>query len=615
MKKSFLIISILSTLLITVSCSDFLDEQPRSTMTPEFFSTPDGIEAGLTSAYSQLRWIYGPHPFLYMANVGTDEATWGDGADFYGQDLDKYNVTSGNEGCEVLWDNTFPAINTCNGIVSKGVEAGVDDSFIGEAKFLRGINYFLLVTTFGDVPLDLGSGKLEFNIDPKRMSKRDPVEDVYTQAIIPDLEDAVAKLPFDPRITSAANKVAAEHFLAKAYLAYAWWLERSGKSDPAGKTSTEYFQLAYDTALEAIQNPGSFSLQATYRDVNDANNDYNSEILFCADHTPSSYIYDESTQNSWGTNVSNNMKSNRSSFAMTMDFELQVNNNKFIYRQAVQDVGRPWRLLCPPHEVFTKTFSLADREIDSRFAGTFTTVFRANYQGRSNYDGQVLSGMNNIAIQDGDTVFYFPPTDMDMDELLQQEDGKFGYYSDRAYGVWTPSMISRHNFPSLWKFGPKRDNAIPDGPLKNDASTRPFPIAKLSETYLIAAEAAVKGAQVQAEYNARELINVLRRRAGQPNHGNEMVASTPQVIDIDYILMERSRELFGEALRWYDLVRTGKLEEYAASYTVCEAYTFNEVTITREIKQTNLLRPIPASQFDNMDNTDEEKNNYQNPGY
>jgi len=552
---------------------------------------------------------------MYLAVGGTDEATYGDNKDGYGLDLDAYNIKASNGGLTTIWNNTFPAINTCSGIIEKGTEAGAEVSLIAEAKFFRAFNYFLLVTTFGDVPLDLGSGELKFNTTPSRYSTRDKVEDVYTKAILPDLKAAVEELPATPRVTSATNKIAAQHFLAKAYLTYGWWLERNSKTDPDGKTPAQYYQLAYDVALSAIQNPAPFTLQSTFKAVNLAANDYNSEILLCADHTASSYIYDESTSNSWGSNASNNLKSNRSSFAMAMDFELAVNGNKFIYRQAVQELGRPWRLLTPTHEVFTKTFPIADRAIDSRFEGTFVTVFRANYQGRTAYNGTVLKGMNNINIVNGDTVFYFPPTDADKTILSQESTGKYGYYTNKAYGVWTPSMITRHNFPSVWKFGPNRDDKTPDGSLKNDASTRPFPIAKLSETYLIAAEAAVKGATTRAGYTAKDLVNVIRKRAGMPNNGDAMIAATPSTITIDFILMERSRELYAENLRWYDLTRTGKLLEYAGSYTMCENKSFTAAKTTRPIESKHYLRPIPSSQFDNMDNTAEEKAAYQNPGY
>jgi hypothetical protein len=626
MKKIFFSVFSL-TILLTTACTNILEEQPRSQMTPEFFSTEQGIKSGLSSVYSQLRWLYGPAGMMYLVVGGTDEATWGDNKDGYGLDLDAYNITSGNSGLTTIWNNTFPAINTCSGIIEKGSETGVDIALVAEAKFFRAFNYFLLVQTFGDAPLDLGSGELKFNTTPTRYSYRSKVEDVYTKAIFPDLEAAVIDLPETPRVTSATNKIAAQHFLAKAYLTYAWWLERNSKTDPAGKSPAQYYQLAYDLALETIKKPTPFGLQPTFRDVNLATNDYNSEILLSADHTASNYLYDESTSNSWGSNVSNNLKSNRSNFVLAMDFEMSINGNKFIYRQAVQDLGRPWRLLAPIHEVFVRTFPPADRDKDSRFDGTFVTVFRANYQGSATYNGTVLKGMNGMDIVNGDTVFYFPPTNDTKSLLTASSSGNYHYYADKPYGVWTPSLITRHSFPSVWKFGPNRDDKTVDGGLKNDASTRPFPIAKLSETYLIAAEAAVKGANTQAGYSARELVNVLRARAGKWNwnnagnvaktddFSNDMVAATPQTITIDYILMERSRELYAENLRWYDLTRTGKLEEYAGTYTICEANTSDAVTYTRPIESKHYLRPIPSSQFDNMDNSDEEKKMYQNQGY
>ena len=163
----------------------------------------------------------------------------------------------------------------------------------------------------------------------------------------------------------------------------------------------------------------------------------------------------------------------------------------------------------------------------------------------------------------------------------------------------------------------------------NAPSTRPFKIAKFSELYFIAAEAAVKGAATVAGKTARELINVLRARAGRWKFSNKdnaafvadnsaaMVAATPATIDINYILAERSREYFGEGLRWFDLVRTQKWNELAGTYSICGA-TYGDhtpVTVTRNIQPHHYLRPIPSGQIDGMDMTADEKKAYQNPNY
>src|SRR3546814_8430276 len=55
-------------------------------------------------------------------------------------------------------------------------------------------DYFMLVQTFGGVPLDLGAGELKFNTSTVRTSVRNTVPEVYTKSILPDLLRAVNDL-------------------------------------------------------------------------------------------------------------------------------------------------------------------------------------------------------------------------------------------------------------------------------------------------------------------------------------------------------------------------------------------------------------------------------------
>jgi hypothetical protein len=602
-------VGLLTLVLLTGACNEILEEQPRSSYTAAYFKTPEGIEAGLTAVYSDLRRYYGPVAPLYYTLCGTDEATFGDNKDAYGAEIDVYNIQANTNGINTVWNNVFPFINTCNGIIEIGTEVGVDAALIAEAKFLRAHDYFLLVTTYGGAPLDLGSGELKLNTNPVRFSKRNSIEEVYA-VIFKDLQEAIEVLPATPRVTSGANKILAQHYLGKAYLTYGWWLERNSKTDPAGKSPAQYYQLAYDVTVEAIKHSGPFKLQSTFRDVNLAANDRNAEILFCAEHTDLDYTYDDSNNNTT-SGPHGDMKTNRSSLAITPDFEIGIGGTQLVYRVGQQDVGRPWRLIAPTYETLTQTF--ADKTNDSRYEGTFTTVHRANYQSLSNWNGAVRTGLNNLPVNNGDTAFYYAPEEIP--GLLFDSQNRFAYLPDKPYAIWTPSLITRHNYPACWKFGPDRTDKVPNAGSYNAASTRPFPIAKLSETHLIAAEAAVKGATPQAGYSARELVLVLRKRAAKPGREAEMESLTPSPITIDYILAERSRELWGECHRRYDLIRTGKLEQYGGSYSICENRNTSKQTFTRTIQPHHYLLPIPYTQFDNMDMSDEEKKAYQNPGY
>lgn len=200
---------------------------------------------------------------------------------------------------------------------------------------------------------------------------------------------------------------------------------------------------------------------------------------------------------------------------------------------------------------------------------------------------------------------------------------------DRPDYVVGPSAISRRKFPILWKLGPYRTDNNGTIGQPNAGSTRPFNILKFSELYFAAAEAAVKGAQTQPGYSARELINVIRGRAGvwrfsnaknevyEEDFSQEMKDATPQTITIDYILDELSREYFGEGHRWFDLVRTQTWAERAATYTIADINweSHEPQTFTRDIPKEYYLRPIPQSQLDAMEMTAEERDAFQNPGY
>ena len=646
--KTLLVTTLMS--LFIMSCTDLLEETPRSTFTSAFFQTELGVQGGLTALYSHLRWIYGQAYYFNSCLTGTDEATWGQSADqnFLQFDMTHQGeVTPDNFPSSIPWDNTFPFINTASGIIENASVAGLSDALIAEARFFRAFDYFLLVQTYGGVPLDLGAGNLAFNSSAARTSVRNTVPEVYTIGIFPDLVQAVSDLPDQARVTGGITKTLARLYLAKAYLTYGWWLENPNniptypecsRVDPDGHNPAWYFQQAYDVALEAINNPGStfdgetFGLQETYYDVTWAPNDYNSEMLMFADHTEASEFYNDAPLDY----ESGASPANFAVWMMTWNYtEITSSSSNTawesvssVQRWAEQHLGRPWTRMAPPISIFTNTF--ADKTNDSRYDGTFTTVYRANYDIAGDIEAPVYNA-NYMEVYPGDPVVTFldeePATDIDYSNDPYASGVGAGVLPGRADFVVNPEGISRIMFPGLYKLGTYRtDNAGGYGN-PNAGVTRPFNIAKFSELYFLAAEAAVKGAS--GSMSARDLINVIRARAGVwrydnngavekvEDHSADMIAATPATIDIDYILAERSREYFGEGYRWYDLVRTQKWNEYADEYTICgpTKRDHTPVVYNRDIEPYHYLRPIPQTQIDGLEMTDEEKDAYQNPGY
>ena len=167
-----------------------------------------------------------------------------------------------------------------------------------------------------------------------------------------------------------------------------------------------------------------------------------------------------------------------------------------------------------------------------------------------------------------------------------------GYaYGDTIKLNWsdpiTPATWERDD----WPFSRKHEGSIPDD-VASDFNYDDYIALRLADTYLLKAEAQFKRGN---SAGAAETINIIRRRsnASEVNAGD---------IDIDFILDERSRELFNEEYRRYTLLRTGKWLERTKAHN-----SFGG----QNIRDRDTLFPIPQSVIDaNLTGTMP-----QNPGF
>ena len=623
------------------SCNDVLDEQPRSNFDPTYFSDPKGIEGGLTSLYAHLRYFYGNGYYLNTLETGTDEYTYAQSADGNFKDADLTGVGSVTPSSTVAggaWGTLFANINTASGVIENGEAAGISPALLAEAYFFRAFDYFILVQTYGGVPLDLGAGELKFNSSTVRTSVRNTVPEVYA-AIFSDLEKAVNDLPENPRLTGTATKNLARLYLSKAYLTYGWWLENPNNiptypecSRNSGEAQS-YYKKAYDTAMQAINNPGPYALQPTFYDVNVATNDRNSEIMLYADHDEDEKYGNGGAGYGWGSGGS---PENFAYWMETWNYTEMTAKAASgavinpVQREAVQALGRPWTRMAPIADNFMEggVWEDAVKAIDSRYDATFTLRYHTNWQKAGNTEPYVF-GANGMQVGPNEVYFSWVPESEDSKINYTGADGKlgFGEMAGRPDFVVAVNHISRKKYPINWKLGIYRtDNNGGLGSKVNGGSPRPWNVAKFSEFYLIGAEAAVK---LGDQANAKTLVNVLRARAGKQTFNQNdnvavtvdnsaaMLAATPATIDIDFILDERSREFWGEGYRWFDLVRTQKWGERAGTYRIAgSGYTDKDLeTFKRDIPAGYYIRPIPQGQLEGMEMTPEEKQAYQNPAY
>src|SRR5690242_15804836 len=190
MKRVLIKSSIVFLLIMTITsgCKKILEEQPRARYTPEFFKTEKGVLGGINSQYAHLRYLFGQPYYYNSLETGTDEYTYGQSADANFKDMDMSGVgsiTPGTASSNNLWGVAFSNINTASGIIENAAAVGISPALIAEARFFRAFDYFMLVQTYGGVPLDLGAGDLKFNTTAYRKSVRNTVPQVYTKAIFP----------------------------------------------------------------------------------------------------------------------------------------------------------------------------------------------------------------------------------------------------------------------------------------------------------------------------------------------------------------------------------------------------------------------------------------------
>ncbi|HEX7845134.1 MAG TPA: RagB/SusD family nutrient uptake outer membrane protein, partial [Chitinophagaceae bacterium] len=424
-------------LLLSSGCKKLLEEKPRSIYTPEFFKTEKGVLGGITSQYAHLRFIYG-QPFYYNSlETGTDEYTYAQSSDANQRDMDYSsvsNLTGATSRSDVLWGVAFSNINTASGIIENAEIVGtIPASLIAEARFFRAFDYFMLVQTFGGVPLDLGAGELKFNTTASRTSVRNTVPQVYTKAIFPDLLKAVDDLPAVPRATGTASKTLARLYLAKAYLTYAWWLQNPNniptypdapRTDPDGHDAPWYFQKAYEVALQGIDQAGTtFGLLDNFYDVHVGGNDRNKEMLLYADHTDQSEFYNGSPLTGFQSEIGNDGR-NSAVWFVTSNYTVltsapnpdgtgnstYANGANTVQREAAQPYGRPYIRMAPPIGVFTNTF--VEKTLDSRYDGTFNAVYRGNWN-KAGINVTTFYNANDMPVTLGQPILSFLETDAD----------------------------------------------------------------------------------------------------------------------------------------------------------------------------------------------------------
>ncbi|MEP6731049.1 MAG: RagB/SusD family nutrient uptake outer membrane protein [bacterium] len=319
------------------------------------------------------------------------------------------------------------------------------------------------------------------------------------------------------------------------------YLTRNAAGDMA-KSATE--------AKAVIANP-QFGLLPRYKDVFDFTNEKNREVIFSIQFTTDPLT----------TGVGNELH-----LYWGFPYDLEPG----MFRDLAN--GRPFKRWRPTNWLL----GLWDRTKDIRYDDMHKIAWLANNSANLPKDA---SGNPKFLV--GDTSIFFPGREVTAAERAATR-----------YKIYAPSEYGDATFPVLNKFLDANRLSVND-----TRGSRDFFMMRLAETYLIAAEASFRAGNTA---DALTYVNAVRTRAAKPGQAAAMQVTAAD-LSIDFFLDERARELTGEGMRWFDLVRTGKLIERVKLYNPGGA---------PNIQSYHVLRPIPNTEITLSTGTMK-----QNPGY
>lgn len=557
MKK--ITIAIIALLGLYSCTEDFITKDPLGvSSSASYYKDPDQCQLAVNAIYDPLGWFQFHDEYLWkIGDICTDDCERGgaNSKEMYttGDDWDKSGqlcVFKANDRSAIMsgmWEAGYIAIGRANAMLA-GTE-GIDNAEIktmrAEVKFLRAWYYFQLTKVFGPVILSKETVSVANaeNLGNRAENDADGSKQVRAQYdfIISELESIIDELPVTANAFGKITKGAAQAFLTKAYLYRADFCN----------VGTADYQKAYEVA-KTIINDGTYSLEPHYQDLFDiygtAAFEQSKEVILSVQHIAGSlygrdgdgtiiplyvaprYLWDPKT------------KSAQNEDGLGYGFAMPTQN---LLEEFEAGDPRATLIVASPH---------GDATIDE-------TIQKLNL----------------------DTAIWAQPANTgDKTEgwyAIGKTTWSTGYYNMKKSQV--SPLVQQGNSQCSGK-----DNII----------------LRYGDVLLMAAEAAT---QLGKEDEAATYLNQLRQRANNSARKidytqNGMTSAcytyTPTTVladlpsaDLEAVKHERRVEMYGEAERYWDLVRWGDTQKFRTKDIVGTEITYNEDTHGRW--------PIPQEQI------------------
>jgi starch-binding outer membrane protein, SusD/RagB family len=553
-------------LFIMPSCDEsILDEQPIDFLSPDnAYLTEQGIIQGITALHADVRSAYysfGEFGVMNWASHGSDLGYNGETPSAGGNYLNSYrDMTPIWRNVVDPWNAGFATIQWANVLIEKVEQADASifadgeagkNMYLAESKFFRAFSYRYLVSTYGDIPLltkPVSSAKADFT--------RDPVADIHN-LMIDDFKFAAENLP-RPGEEDAPGRITqgpAWHYLAETYL------------------EVDMPQLAVDAATHVID-------------------DFNYALM----------------TERFGTRLSNDVWGSGDAFYDLFGF----GNHNLAENTEAMWVIQVEPLITGGGKV-SSAYIWGPRYFDigltpDGFKGFRGELYNGLYTGYSDSLGRPTANCR------GTNLVYYGVWEDNWftDDRNAKHNIKRDFYFDNPESAYDKQKIDfslytdppRVNplvdstkvlFPIHTKFTDPLNYYLQPHRSGGGITHKDWYALRFAETLLLRAEAYL---DINRPDLAAADVNTVRNRS----HATPVLEAD---MDMDYLLDERIRELYGEEWRLLILRRTGKLLERVMKYND------NPLCPGAFIEEYNKIWAIPQAQIDlNVDAPFA-----QNPGY
>ena len=570
-----------------VSCHDDLDQlptDPDSFTEENVFINAEEAKGALAKLYSSLALTGQNGPagqpdiadidegfsqftrMLFNLNeLTTDHAVvaWGDPGL---PDLHGMYWSSSNDFTEAMYNRLAQEVSFCNSFISNAANLSdaVVPTFIAEARFLRAFAYYNLMDLYGQVPLTT-----EISTDLPQQSSRSELFNFVETELLAINDDL---LPSGSNEYGRVDQVAAWALLSKLYLNAEVWTGTARYEDCINY-SNEVINSTYNINTNDANGNGTAydELFLADNDTNGAQNEFiftaNFDGLNSQTYGGTTFLVHAAIGGSMPANefgVNGGWGGLRTTKSLVNKFPLGIIDVAAL-NNGLGGTLSDWGLVgdatengwngpdMEMYETSNNVYELYADLLGNQMKFRFNENWGINY-GDNGSDGSLDPGGANIVIP-GDGVYHvvldLNTNSYTIEEELPESDKRGMFYTD-GQNLEIEDIPSFTDGYAVTKFKNIDSNGDQGVDSAGDFVDTDLALIRLPEIYLNYAEAALRGGAGDLNFATAKINELIERGYGNSDHN-----ITSSDLTLDFILNERSRELYWEGQRRTDLVRYG----------------------------------------------------------